>query len=196
MPNYPGPYELEFELDSASFVSNHVLRVSCTAPADIPLGTSMSDADLLKKSGATIKALAAANQMWSFFRLLYATNVTAGLVRLWKYIPGTLARDLVSTGNLTTPAGATGSTSALSYTILSFYTGAGGQLKIFFSEPNITSNAQVPLSTLSPTSAQNQIADYVISGDSVIIGRDNGFAIAKYRFSAGQHEKFWSKQYR
>lgn len=196
MPNLPGPYELEFTYEPQASGVSRVLRVQCNAPAPITLGTPFASATLLKKNGGSVDAQTAADLLWSFLRLGWNAGTICTGVTLWKYVTGTYAKDFVSASAVATPTGAGGGSVARQQEVLSFRSANGGILKIQMMEAANSGSQQVPL-VPNPTGAYHQrIASYILSGDSIVIARDNGFAIAALRQSLGENEKLWQNSFR
>jgi hypothetical protein len=80
--------------------------------------------------------------------------------------------------------------------VLSFRSAGGGIIKIQLMEAQNSGSAQVPLVPNATGAYHQRIAAYVLSGDSVVIARDNGFAIAAFRQSLGENEKLWRNSFR
>lgn len=196
--NLPGPYEIEYELQGwTSPARQHVLRFSVAAVGSPSAGALPTTIDIQKTGGATAKLNVVANQIWGFLRTLYAPAISAVGYQLWRYVPGTLAKDFISTGALTTPLGtASGSPTAAHQTTLTFRSANGGILKVVLLETNLAGDTRI---TLVPNPAGTLIplfASYVLSADNVILARDDAYPVAALRDSRGQNERIWREIFR
>lgn len=196
--NMPGPYEIEYELQGwASPARSHVLRFSVAAVGSPAPGSLPTTIDIQKTGGATAKLNVVANQIWGFLRPLYHSSISAVGYQLWRYIPGTLAKDFISTGALTTPAGSSASAATVAHqTTLTFRSANGGIMKIVLLETSLGGDTRItlvpnPAGTLVPL-----LASYVLSADNVILARDDAYPVAALRDSRGQNERIWREVYR
>lgn len=196
--NYPGPYEIEFQLAGwTSPIREHVLRFSVVALGAPAPGTLPSAIDIQKMSGATAKLDVVANQIWSFYRISYHTSINVVGYTLWKYVTGTLAKDFVSAGTVTTPAGTSAvAPIAAGQTTLTFRTANGGILKSVLIESSNAGDTRIVLTPNVAGSAPQRIASYIMSGDNVALGRDDSYPVAALRDARGQNEKIWRKIFR
>lgn len=198
MPNLAGPYEIEFQLGGWSApVRTHVMRFNVIAVGNPPAGTLATAIDIQKQGGATAKLNVVANQMWDFLRIAYHTSITCTGYTLWKYVTGTSAKDFVSAGTVTNPAGSSASAATLAWEVIATFRSAnGGIMKTVWLEPSLTGDNK---STLIANAAGNAIqrwAAYVLSADNAAIARDDGFIVAALRDSRSQNESIWRKIYR
>lgn len=196
--NLPGPYELEFELSGwSSPARTHLLRFSCAVLANPPAGTLPTAIDVQKTGGATAKLNIVANQIWEFIRLFYHTSVVSAGYQLWKYVPGTLAKDFIAAGTLTNPAGssATAITAAHQVT-LTFRSANGGIVKIVLLESIMTGDTRTVLVANPAGTAPQRLASYVLSADNIVLARDDSYPIAALRDSRGQNERVWREIFR
>jgi hypothetical protein len=138
-----------------------------------------------------------ANQIWSFYRANYHTSISAIGYTLWKYVPGTLAKDYVSAGTVTTPLGTSGVAVIIAgQCTLTFRTANGGVLKCVFIEGSSGGDTRATLLPNAAGTATQRIAAYILSADNVALGRDDSYPVAAMRDSRGQNEKIWRKIYR
>jgi len=198
MPNLPGPYEIEFSLGGWSApVRSHVMRFNVIAVGNPPAGTLATAIDIQKQGGATAKLNVVANQLWEFLRLAYHTSITCTGYTLWKYAVGTNAKDFVSAGTVTNPAGTSATSPTVAWEVIATFRSAnGGIMKVVYLEPSLTGENR---STLTPNAAGNAIqrlASYILSADNIAIARDDAFIVAALRDSRGQNERIWRKIYR
>lgn len=195
--NLPGPYEVEFRLDG--FVNptrSHVFRVNCTAVGAPAPGALPNTIDMLKRSGGTAKLDVAANQLWEFVRLFYQAAITCSGYTLWKYVPGTYAKDFVAAGTVTNPA-SSGSTGTTAAQLTQTYRSAnGGILKLVLLETNQSGDGRQTLLALPAGNPSQRLAAYVMSADSIVMARDDAFPVAPLRDSRGQNESVWRKVFR
>lgn len=196
--NKPGPYEIELNLGGwVSPSREHVLRISVAALGSPVAGTLPSAIDIQKTGGATAKLDVVTNQLWSFLRPAYHTSISVIGYTLWKYVPGTLAKDFVSSGSVTTPTGTNGTAANIAgQSTLTFRSANGGIMKLVLIEPSFSGDTSTPLIPNAAGSTQAKIAAYILSADNVALARDDSYPIAALRDSRGQNEKIWRKVYR
>lgn len=198
MPNFPGPYELEFEVNMGALIParNHKIRINCAVIGSPAPGALLSAITVQKMGGGSANAQAVADQFWSFIRQCYAATVTCTSVTLWKYVSGTFAKDFVSAGAVALPAGAAGAVTLAHQVTLSFRSANGSVMKLVLLESNLTYETST---TLIPNAAGTQIpklAAYILSADNVALARDDAYPVAALKNSGGQNEKIWRKIYR
>jgi hypothetical protein len=197
--NLPGPYEIEYTLGGWTNPSReHVLRVSVAAVGSPSPGDLVTAIDIQKMGGATAKLNIVANQFWEFLRQCYTTGITCNGYQLWRYVPGTLAKDFISAGTVTNPAGSGGAgTGVIAHQLtLTFRSANGGVVKIVMLEGNNTGDTR---GTLIPNAAgtnYQKVAAYVMSADNVVLARDDSYPVAALRYAVGQNERIWRKVYR
>ena len=191
--NYPGPYEIEYELTGwTSPTRSHVFRVSCLAVGSPAAGSLPTAIDIQKQGGSTAKLNVVANQLWEFIRLFYPNTIQCPGYQLWRYVPGTLAKDFISTGTLTNPISAgTGTITAAQQLTLTFRSANGGILKLVLLETNQTGDARIVLLNNAAGTPPQKLASYVMSADNVIMARDDAFIVTPLRDSRGQNERIW-----
>jgi hypothetical protein len=190
--NLPGPYEIEFTLTGwTTPTREHVFRVSVAALGSPAFGTLPTAIDIQKMGGSTAKLNVVANQMWEFLRLFWNTTITCTGYQLWKYVPGTLGKDFVSTGAVTNPA-ASGAVGEIAGQLTQTYRSAnGGIMKLVLLETNQTGNAKVTLVPNVAGTASQRLAAYIMSADNVVLARDDAYPVNSLRDSRGQNERIW-----
>lgn len=199
MPNYPGPYEIEFEVNMGAVTParTHVIRVNCAIVGTPAPGTLPSAITVQKAGGGTGTLQAVADQWWSFVRQFYLPSVTCTSFTLWKYISGTFSKDFISAGAVANPAGTGGGSTVIAGQVtLSFRTANGSVIKQVFIETGLAGDTRT---TLVPNAAGNSVqkfAAYLLSADNVALGRDDSYPVAALRDSRGQNEKVWRSIYR
>ena len=198
MPNLAGPYEIEFQLTGwTAPVRTHVMRLNVIAVGNPPPGTAVTAIDIQKQGGATAKLNVVANQAWDFLRQAYNTAITCIGYTLWKYVPGTAAKDFISAGTLTNPAGSNASPGVVAWEVVATFRSAnGGIMKTVFLESSLTGETRVALVPNGAGNAVQKWAAYVLSADNITIARDDAFIIAPLRDARGQNERIWRKVYR
>ena len=123
--NMPGPYEIEYELTGwTSPARNHLFRVSVAALGSPAAGALPTTIDIQKMGGSTAKLNVVANQLWEFLRNMYHTSISCTSYQLWKYVPGTLAKDFISAGTVTNPAALSGTTAVVAGQLTQTYRSA------------------------------------------------------------------------
>jgi hypothetical protein len=198
MANFPGPYEIEFQLAGwTPPTREHLLRFSVVALGNPVPGSLPSVIDIQKTGGTSAKLDAVANQIWSFYRQAYNTSVTVVGYTLWRYVTGTLAKDFIASGTVSTPAGTSAATIVTAGQVtLTFRAAGGGIMKsvlIESSQPGDTRTTLIPNAAGTPV---QRIAAYHLSADNVALARDDTYPIAALRDNRGQNEKIWRKVFR
>lgn len=196
--NYPGPYEIEFTLTGwTSPVREHVMRFSVVALSSPAPGSLPTTIDIQKMNGSSAKLNVVADQIWSFYRSVFSTGITVTGYTLWKYVTGTLAKDFISAGTVTTPAGTNAAAPVPAHqSTLTFRSANGGIMKVVVLESVQTGDARI---TLIPNAAgqwYQRAAAYHLSADNVAIARDDSYPVAALRVASGQNEKIWRKLFR
>jgi len=196
--NLPGPYEIEYELQGwTSPARQHVLRFSVAAVGSPAPGALPTTIDIQKTGGATAKLNVVANQIWGYIRTFYNTSISAVGYQLWKYVPGTLAKDFVSTGSLTTPAGGSaGGITAAHQCTMTFRSANGGIMKVVLLETSLTGDTRTTIIPNSGGTLVPLFASYVLSADNVLLARDDAYPVAALRDSRGQNERIWREIFR
>lgn len=191
-----GQYQLEFQLDGyTSPTRSHLLHVWLSVQGNPPPGTLATAIDVLKLGGATAKLDVVANQAWSYFRLAYNATIQANNFTLWKYATEN-ARDFISSGTITTPAGSGGTTIIAGQATLTFRHALGGIGKIVLIESTLAGDTQVALVPNGAGNPAQRIAAYMMSADSPMIALDNSFPVSALRDSRGQNERVWREIFR
>lgn len=196
--NLPGPYEIEYELTGwVTPARTHVLRFSVAAVGSPAAGSLPTAIDIQKMGGATAKLNVVANQLWGFLRTMYHSSISAVGYTLWRYVPGTLAKDFISAGALTTPLGSNGTGPQSTHQItLTFRSANGGVLKIVMLETSLTGDTRAILIPNPAGTTTTLLASYVMSADNVILARDDAYPVAALRDSRGQNERIWREVFR
>jgi hypothetical protein len=183
-----GQYLLEFDLVGfGAPVNSHKLRANIMVQGSPVGGTVPTAIDVNKKGGATSNLQVMSDQVWSYFRLLYPSSISAASFTLWKWVTNT-SKDFISAGTLTTPAGSTGSITTSWQTTLTFRSGSGGIAKLVFIECNQAGNQRNPLIANAAGTPVQRVAAYALSADSPFQALDNAFVVASLRDSRGENE--------
>lgn len=196
--NLPGPYEIEFTLTGwLSPARDHVIRMSVAVTGLPPAGTLPTAIDVQKMGGATAKLNVVADQIWSFIRLSYHVAISVTGYTLWKYVPGTLAKDFISAGALTTPTGSSASTPTIAHQTTQTYRSAnGGVIKIVLLESSNVGETRITLIPNAAGTPSQRLASYIMSSDNVVLARDDSYPVAALRDARGQNEKIWRLVFR
>lgn len=183
-----GQYLLEYDLQGfGTPVNGHKLRCNIMAQGSPVAGTPPASIDINLRGGATDDLQGVADTVWSYFRLLYASSVSAVSFTLWRWATNT-AKDFISAGTPLLPAGSTGTITQSWQTTLSFRSGAGGIAKLVFIESNQAGNQRSPLIPNAAGSPTQRIAAFAISSGSPFQALDNAFLVAALRDSRGENE--------
>lgn len=192
MSNLPGPYEIEFSLDGwTSPNRQHVIRHSVAVVGSPTAGTLPTAIDVQKMGGGTAKLNVVANQIWEFYRLFWNNTILCSGYQLWKYVPGTLGKDFISTGTVTNPAASGGGGINAAQLTQTYRSANGGILKLVLLETNQSGDARITLVPNAAGTPSQKLAAYVMSADNVILARDDAYPVNPLRDSRGQNEKIW-----
>jgi hypothetical protein len=197
MANFPGPYEIEFEvIGYTAPVRTHKIRLSVVNVGTPTPGDPATSIILQKKGGATTTLQAAADLAWGFLRPFFSTTLNCPSFSFWRYVPGTRGKDFITSGTITNPAGTGGTTVAAHEIVMSFRSANGGILKTVLLETINTGSAQTALIPNSAGNIAQKWAAYVLSADSVVFCADDAYPIAALRVSDGENERIWRKLFR
>lgn len=197
MPNYPGPYEIEFTLDGwTSPVRSHKIRLNVAAVGTPAPGTLPTAITIQKSGGGTATLDAVANQAWSFLRQFFAASIQATGYTFWRYVTGTHAKNFVATGTLSTPAGTGAGITVKHQTTLTFRSANGGILKTVLLETALTGDTQLPLVPNAAGTAPQRWAAYLLSADNPVLAADDAYPILALRDSRGENERIFRKIFR
>lgn len=198
--NFPGPYEVEYKysvtINSLTIV--HSLALSCAVIGNPAVGSVPGSIAVQTKSGASLALLTAVNDVWNIVRTgLSSSGVSCLSWTLWRYVPNTLAKDFITAGQVTNPAGTQGPAAvAAAQTKLTFRSANGG---IFQTNLLESSNSNVTIGPLIPagTGAWQVIyAAYALSSSGWMIARDDSYPVAALNVAFGQNEALFNKRYR
>lgn len=191
--NLPGPYEVEYTMTGwTAPAREHVFRVSCAVLGSPVAGTAATAIDVQKMGGGTAKLNIVANQLWEFLRLFYPVAVTCTGYQLWKYVPGTLAKDFISAATPTNVAGSAGGTITPAAQLTQTYRSAnGGILKLVILESLLPGDARITLVPSAAGTASQKLAAYIMSADNIALARDDSYPVAPLRDARGQNERIW-----
>jgi len=198
MPNFPGPYQLEYTLNGfTNPTRSHVIRVNCACVGTPNIGDDPSAITLQTAGGAGASLATSANLLWDFIRLSYNLGISCPGYTLWKFTPGSYVRTFISAGTLTNPLGTSGYNLTIAHQVtLTFRSAAGGILRLVLLETVNTGDQRSSLVASSTGTSIQKLAFYVLSADSVVLAADDGFPIKAERDSRGQNEAVWRQVYR
>lgn len=183
-----GQYQLEYDLFGfGAPVNSHKLRANVLTSGTPAIGTPPASVDILLKGGTTKTLQDVADQVWSFFRLMYPSSVNAASFTLWRWVTNN-ARDFVSAGNLATPLGSGAAAVTNWQATLTFRSGSGGIGKLVFIEPNQGGNLRAALTPNAAGTTPQRIAAFALSADSPFQALDNGFFVSSLRDNRGENE--------
>lgn len=184
-----GQYQLEYDLTGfGAPVNSHKLRCNVMASGTPAAGTPATAIDMFLRGGSTAKLDVVANEVWSYFRLMYTSAITASAYTLWKWTTNT-ARDFITTGTLTTPTGTAGGALVTNWQqTLTFRSSAGGIAKLVFIEATLGGNQRAALVAVPLGTAPQRIAAFAGSANSPFTALDNSFFAAPLRDNRGENE--------
>lgn len=194
--NYPGPYEVVFKILVLGM--EHESRYNCIAIGDPPPGTPVASVSLQTRSNVPRLLQLCVDDLWTQMRPHFHTGVTHSGFELWRYpTAGSLARDFITAGAVTNPAGtSSGAVIQANEDTLSFRSANGGIMKFEMQESSFQTNQ---VSTLVPSatgSTIQRIAQFILSANGWLLARDDAFPFAAYRHTSGQNEAIYRRRYR
>lgn len=190
-----GQYQLEIDLSGfGAPVNSHKLRCNIMVAGSPAGGTPATAIDVFLRGGTTAKLDVVANQVWSYFRLMYDADITAVGYTLWKWVTNT-ARDFITAGTFTTPLGVASGSPVTNWQVtLTFRSANGGVAKLVFIEPNFGGNQRSALVAVPLGTAVQRIAAFAGSSDSPFMALDNSFLAAPLRDSRGENESIRNRR--
>ena len=190
-----GQYLLEYTLEGfGAPVNSHKLRANIMVSGSPAGGTPPASVTVLRKGGASANLQVVADEVWSYFRLMYPTIVSASAFTLWKWATNT-AKDFISAGVLTTPAGTAGVLQPAWQTTLTFRAGSGGIAKLVFIEATTGGNQRAALIPNGAGTPPQRIAAFALSANSPFQALDNSFVVAALRDSRQENEAVRDRRY-
>ena len=195
--NKAGPYEIDFLITGFTAPAReHRFRPSVVALGNPTAGTAATAIDIQKAGGGTAKLNVVANQIWEYIRLFYPSGISCTGYTLWKYVTGTDAKDYISAGTVTNPAGTGAAIVAAYQVVLTYRSALGGIMKQVLLETNQAAETRTVLVANAAGTPSQKLAAYVMSADNVIFARDDSYPITPLRQSFGQNERVWRLIYR
>jgi hypothetical protein len=191
--NYPGPYGLRFFYTTTH--GNHKLELNVEVDGDPAPGTGPASIDLVQKDSSLDSMANVVDALFDLFKVFYpSADNTWDRAELWKYQADSFNADYIATADIADD-GTSGSPSvAAGEAIYSFRTSEGGVMKVVFEET--TQPAGVTQSYADLGTAPKAFVDYVLSNDSVPLGRDTSRPISFLHLNIGQNERWFKKIYR
>ena len=197
--NLPGPYSVEYQYNISinSQTITHSLELSCAVIGAPAVGTVPGAISLQTRSGASLPLLTGVNDVWQIVRT--GLNSVASCVgwTLWRYVPGTLAKDFITAGTVTNPLGTqSGTPTAAAQTKLTFRTAAGGILQTNLLEGAFSGNTKATLIPAGTGAWQVIYAAYLLSASGWVLGRDDSYPVAALNVSLSQNEALFKARFR
>lgn len=197
MPNYPGPYEIEYTITGFTApVREHKIRINTIAIGTPAPGTLPTAITLQKAGGGTATLAAVADQAWSFLRQFWPAAIVCAGYQFWKYVPSTYAKDFIATGAVTNPTGTGGGVNPKHQITMTFRSANGGILKTVLLETAMTGDTQTALVPNGAGTAPQKWAAYLLSADGPAIAADDAYPILALRDSRGENERLFRKIFR
>lgn len=196
--NYPGPFEVRINYttnETPAAIAVHQLRLSCRMSITGDPGDPFSAWIPYEKSGSAVTNLAThVDTLVTKLRPFFATATDLTNAELWEYGEGSFDAVYRSVYPLGLNGASGSATQNASQAIMTLRTVAGGIMKVDLRgtiyAPTIT--ATYPFAPGPAT----DLANYLISGNSIWWGRDNSYALVPLRWMAGQNEKAWRTAFR
>lgn len=198
--NYPGPYEVEIEYTTpiSGVTLPHSLKVNCAAIGTPAPGSPASAISLQTRSGTPALIQTCVDGLWAFLRPMLHTSVVAAVWTLWRYpVAGSFAKDFITSGTLTNPAGTAAAVpTAAFYGIFKFRSAGGGTMGITLLESVHSQKTKIPLTANVSGNDNQKLAAYVISTAGWMIARDDSFPIVPTTLSQGENERLFRQRFR
>lgn len=190
-----GPYLLDIPYTIQGVL--HHLTFNCDAVGSPAVGTPPSGVTMESKDGNGVLLNGAVDAFWTAVRPIFSTTTLASAWTLWKMNANNNDKLFISGGTLTTPNGGNAAAPILtSQVTLTWRTGGGNVTKLIFLETPLSANLSYPL-TESPFGEPDAISAWVLSGGSIMLGRDRAFPVQAMTASFDpQNDKVFERRYR
>jgi len=144
--------------------------------------TAGSEPTLNNKGGSTQLAVTALTDFLTIWKALLGDDTVIGLNEIYAVDADTGEQSFVYGFNAGMVGSSAGDTVALSQITFSFKTQIGGLLKLVQMDSTFPVN-QKHFAPFAAGAAVDDLVDYMVSDDAVIVGRDNEFAFAPIAFT-------------
>ena len=193
--NFPGPgiVELFYTVDGLQHKQTLSVRMEGTpTPGLDPLSY-----DLVQRDQIPINFPLWVSQWVTLLRPMYgALNMTFDRADLWWSDQTSFDKIFLTSESIALPGTGSNNENIANQMTMSFRTLEGGQMRVALMESSdgIPVNARQGYPTSDPET--NALMAYVISTDSVLLGRDSSPPYSAIAVSSGQNEALWRKRYR
>lgn len=191
--NFPGPYEVRIFYTTSGLT--HQLRLSVELIGAPTIGTDFADIDVNPRVSAAYPLSTWVDGLIAVIKTRFGpTGSTFDYAELWEYTLGTNDAQYISAYTIGVPG--TGGAEAVpaAYEMYTFRTDEGGTMRLTLMEVGIDLDTQTPYAAMA-TGSKN-IADYITSPDSPVVGRDTGRVVMCIKNSFGENEAIWRKRNR
>lgn len=189
--NFPGPYQADiFYTTLVSGVPlEHVakLNVDCVGPL-FP-GQDFSTIEFVTKGAGPVNGLAAILDWADLMKAFFHTANTIDRVELWSVAPESYDRTFISAADIGVDGTNVGATIPASQVIFTFRTSEGGIMRLNLMEASELPGRPQTLPNGFPTI--DNVANFVVSDNNWILGRDTSYPVATIRYLPGQNEKLF-----
>lgn len=190
--NFPGPYEVRLFYTTSGL--QHQARYNCFADASPTPGTASNAINLVQKDASLINLETAVDDWIALLAPVFNTAATFDRAELWQYEVGTTNATFIAAWTIGSNGSSATSPNLAHQDTLTWRTLEGNILKVVLLDGISISKDQVSYAADLP--AFKAIADYVVSNDDWIIGKDTSFPVAYIRRSGGENEALARRRYR
>lgn len=196
--NFPGPdlVELLYSVQPSGFANiTHRANLNCELAQDYAPGTAVTAMNVLLRSGSTSPLNSALSNWAALMDNVYnSSEATIIGANIWRYTPQSYERTFISSYSLGVNGASGTSTNVAWQNTLTFKTQEGGEMRLVFLE-SVSGLRGVDNFPFVDASF-DAIADFVISANNWILGKDTSYPIAAFNHLGGENERVFKKRYR
>lgn len=186
--NFPGPYQIRLNYTVKG--RRHQQRLNCELDVDLGPGLLFVNYSL-KRRGAAAAGLSGLVDAWKLLidNIYNTTDAAFVDATLWKYTAGTNDAVFYSAYSIGLTGADAAATVDAGQVRLSFITQEGGTMFLDFMDSNIPSapTESFPFATVN----LDAIADFIISINNWVLGKDTSYPIAARAANPGINERWY-----
>lgn len=190
--NYPGPYEIRLYYVVGGITHSARYNVNLQ---DIPdPGDAFTTMNLVERGGGITPANTAVDAWVVLLKPLFHTGVTFTHAEMWKYEAESYNADFISAYNVNVAGTSASVPVNAAQVVMTFRTVEGGVLKVNLME--LSQSEGLPQTYTAMNATYKAIADFVVSVDNWLLGRDTSYPFAFMRMFPGTNEALARRRYR
>lgn len=199
MPNYDGIYELRIFYSTTPTSQTqmlHRLTFDIKLVADVAVGTSFADIDVLPRSLTPLTLDSWLMDPGGFMELLvdcYPATAEFPYAELWKIPEGTFNATFISAYEVGLVGTSVSASVSCQQTTFTFRSIAGGVARLQLMESSFAGQSR---QTPPFTAVANALSIFFASAASIALARDNSYIFARIAQNDGQNETLFKKRFR